>query len=382
MKRITCVVAMLAMAACGGSSAPSAPSMVQTRAAATAMTFGSFEVATLPPPAGSGDAFARCLQGAADAQCVSASRLRTNAHTGAPATGVPINLSATAIGSSVTLTWIPPTSGDSVLSYIIEAGSTPGTANLANFSTGNTATSFFASGVGNGTYFVRVRAVGASGIGAPSNEAVLVVTGTGCAVVPGAPSGLGIALNSSGTVVLTWSGAAGNPTSYVVEAGSAPGLSNLANSDLGLTTTLTTTGVGVGAYYVRIRARTACGSGPASNEIILVVGSDPATRTDTMTAILSRGEPRCSDGGAQRPCRVYPFHISASGVLQARLTWPEDVDLDLALFRGGILIVNSMGVTNTENLSSTVSPGDYELHVTYYGGSVIANFTLAVTRPN
>ena len=150
-----------------------------------------------------------------------------------------------------------------VLSYVIEAGSVPGTANLANFSTGSTTTSFFASGVGAGTYFVRVRALGASGIGAPSNEVALVVTGTGCAGAPGPPSGLGVALNSGGTVVLTWNGAAGNPTSYVVEAGSGPGLSNVANSDLGLTTTLTATGVGPGTYYVRIRARSPCGIGPA-----------------------------------------------------------------------------------------------------------------------
>ncbi len=284
---ICAVVATLAITACGGSSPPAAPSVAQPRMAATATTFGSFGVAS-QAPAGSGDEFARCLQGAGGAHCVSASRLRTTALTGAPATGVPINLSATAIGSSVTLTWVAPTSGDAVLSYVIEAGSTSGTANLASFSTGNTATSFFASGVGTGTYFVRVRAVGASGIGVSSNEAVLVVTGTGCAGAPGPPSGLSVALNSGGTVVLTWSGAAGNPTSYGVEAGSAPGLSNLANSDLGLTTTLTATSVGIGTYYVRIRARSACGSGAASNEVVLVVGSDQPLTISTVAPSLAQ----------------------------------------------------------------------------------------------
>lgn len=273
---ICAVVATLAITACGGSSPPAAPSVAQPRAAATATTFGSFGIASQPAPAGSGDEFARCLQGAGGAHCVSATRLRTTALSGAAATGAPINLSATAIGSAVTLTWVAPTSGDAVLSYIIEAGSTPGAANLASFSTGNTATSFFAAGVGTGTYFVRVHAVGANSIGASSNEAVLVVTGAGGAVVPGAPSGLGVVGNSGGTVVLTWIGAGGNPTSYVVEAGSGPGLSNLANSDVGLTNTLTANGVGAGTYYVRMRAKNTAGTGAPSNEIVLVVGSDQA----------------------------------------------------------------------------------------------------------
>ena len=381
MKRIACAVALFGMAACGGSSSPIAPSGVQPRTA-TPATFGSFGAATQLPATGNGDQFARCLQGGGDATCWSSSRLRTTALTGALATSAPINLSATAVGSGVTLTWIASASGDAILSYVIEAGSTPGAANLANFSTGSTATSFSASGVGAGTYFVRVRALGASGVGAASNEAVLVVTGGGNPGVPGSPSGLAVALNNAGTVVLTWTVAAGSPTSYVVEAGSTPGLSNLANSDVGLTTTLTATGVGIGSYYVRIRGKNTAGTGPPSNEIVLVVGAGP-TRTDTLTGIISGGEPQCSDGYySQSPCRTYPLHISASGVVEATLTWPESADLDLALFRRGTLIVSSSGSTHTEHLSSTVSPGDYELRVLYFNSSVIANFTLTVTQPS
>ena len=172
------------------------------------------------------------------------------------------------------LVWTAPASADPIVAYIIEAGSTPGAANLANFSTGNSATMFSASGVGNGTYYVRVRAVSASGTSAPSNEATLVVGGAPCSA-PGSPSGLAVISNSGGTVVLAWNAASGSPTSYIVEAGSASGLSNLANSDLGLTTTLTATGVGAGTYYVRVRAKNGCGTGAPSNEITLTVGSTP-----------------------------------------------------------------------------------------------------------
>ncbi|MCX6553371.1 MAG: S8 family serine peptidase, partial [Acidobacteria bacterium] len=64
---------------------------------------------------------------------------------------------------------------------MIEAGSAPGQADLANFSTGSTATSFAASGVGAGTYYVRVRATNAFGTSGPSNEATLSVGSSGAA---------------------------------------------------------------------------------------------------------------------------------------------------------------------------------------------------------
>jgi hypothetical protein len=59
--------------------------------------------------------------------------------------------------------------------YVLEAGSTPGASNLANFPTGNAATIFVASGVSAGTYYVRIRAMNAGGTSAPSNEVVVVV---------------------------------------------------------------------------------------------------------------------------------------------------------------------------------------------------------------
>ena len=51
-----------------------------------------------------------------------------------------------------------------------------------------------------------------------------------------------------------------------------PGLSNLANSDLGSpATAYVASGVGHGTYYVRMRGRNGCGTGPASTETLLFV---------------------------------------------------------------------------------------------------------------
>ena len=279
---------MLFALGCGGGSAPTSASR---QAASPAMA-----VAQIPASALFGASavdFARCLQGAADAACLSGARVALHAVAGAAATvpGLPLNLVTTSSGSSVTLTWSAPASGDAVTSYAIEAGSAPGLANLANFVTGSTATNFSAGGVGNGTYYVRVRAQNAGGTSAASNESVLVVGATtGCATAPTAPSGLVITTSGS-TVTLGWSAAAGGcpPTSYLLQAGSSVGQSNLANSNVGNTTSYVATGVGNGTYYVRVRATNAYGQSAASNEFTLVVGSAAPTPTPTPTPAPTPG---------------------------------------------------------------------------------------------
>jgi hypothetical protein len=86
----------------------------------------------------------------------------------------PTGLAASASGTTVTLRWSAPSSG-TPSAYVIEAGSASGLANLTSFSTGSTATVFSASGVGAGTYYVRVRATNGGGTSAPSNEVTLIV---------------------------------------------------------------------------------------------------------------------------------------------------------------------------------------------------------------
>lgn len=196
-------------------------------------------------------------------------------YTGGQAPGAPVNFVATANGNVVTLTWNAPTSGDPVVTYIIEAGSVSGAANLANFSTGSPATSYSASGVVASTYYMRVRAKNAAGTSAPSNEAILVVGGAACTSAPNAPSGLTSTVSGS-TVTLSWNAPSGGcaVTSYVLQAGSLPGLSNLANANIGTTaTSFVAIGVGNGVYYVRVVAVNTFGQSAPSNEVIVTVGS-------------------------------------------------------------------------------------------------------------
>src|SRR5262249_41010114 len=137
--------------------------------------------------------------------------------------------------------------------YIVQAGSVPGASDLANVSTGSAVPSFSASGVSNGIYYVRVRAANGAFVGGPSNE-VIVTVGGACAV-PASAAGLTATVSGS-SVSLTWSApAACAPTGYVVQAGSAPGSSDLANFSTGSAIpAFAAAGVGSGTYYVRVRA--------------------------------------------------------------------------------------------------------------------------------
>jgi hypothetical protein len=69
------------------------------------------------------------------------------------------------------------------------------------------------------------------------------------------------------TVTLSWTPPTGEVTTgFVVEAGSAPGLSNLAALEVPAGSTLTVPNVPSGSYYVRVRSRNDLGIGLPSNE--------------------------------------------------------------------------------------------------------------------
>ena len=219
------------------------------------------------------------------------------------AASAPLNLASAISGSTVTLTWSPVGSG--ILSFIVEAGSGAGLLNLANFDTGSAASSLTVTAVPAGTYYVRVRARDASGVSPPSNEIVLTVVAAACTSVPGTPTGLtGSAAGSS--VMLQWTAPASGcaPTTYMIEAGSLPALSNLANIATGTTaTTFAGAGVGRGTYYLRVRAANQAGASGPSNEITLTVGDPFAFAVDL---------PVASGDTANNAYGIWPFGVHGS----------------------------------------------------------------------
>jgi predicted phage tail protein len=247
------------------------------------------------------------------------------------APGVPPNLTSSVNGTTVTLTWLVPTSLDPATSYVIEAGSSAGSTNIAVFDTLSAATSFTVTGVPAGTYFVRVRARNSAGTSAASNEVVVIVAGGPCAGSPNAPSGLTASVNGS-SVSLSWtaSGSGCAPTGYVVEAGSTPGASNLANVNTGsAATTFSAGGVPAGTYYVRVRAANGSGASGPSNETIVIVG--------TSASLTGRWVGVAPDG---------MIIEDAPGACDLEL------DLQLDLTQSGTTVTGT-AITTTRRLSST-----------------------------
>ena len=312
-----CAIGSLLAAACGdGSTSPAAPSQPASVVSSGTSGFGIGQPAT-PSLFGSGEAdLASCLRGGSDPACFSGSRLSTRA-VGAATTApeAPLNFSATASGSTVLLTWTAPVSGDPVTTYVIEAGSRSGASDLTIIATNSTAPAFSASGVGAGTYYVRVRAQNAGGVSSPSNESILIVGTGGCTTPPNAPGGL--VTSASGTAVtLTWMPSVGGcaPTAYLLQAGSAPGQGDLANSSTGTTaTSYVAQDVGAGTYYVRIRAVNAYGTSGPSNESILVVGVPPRPEVWTATAGFGTFELTLNPAGTAITQIAYHFQTWRCG---------------------------------------------------------------------
>jgi hypothetical protein len=89
---------------------------------------------------------------------------------------------------------------------------------------------------------------------------------------PGAPVGLTSAV-AGATVQLSWAAGLSTATTlrHLVEAGTAPGLANIATFDVGLQTSLTVGGVPPGTYHVRVRAGNYSGLSAPSNEVVVTV---------------------------------------------------------------------------------------------------------------
>jgi hypothetical protein len=181
----------------------------------------------------------------------------------------PRNLLALVAGDRLTLSWDLPVDGSAVTSYLVEAGSASGLSNLGALPGAAGTRAFTYAPVPPGFYFLRVRAANGGGMSPPSNEVMIVVGGAPSP--PAAPQSFAGTVTGA-SVTLGWIAPPGSITGYVIEAGSAPGLSNLAAVAIMPGSTIGFPGVPPGTYYVRIRAVNALGRSIVSNEIALIVG--------------------------------------------------------------------------------------------------------------
>ena len=272
------VAGLLFLSACGGggmSRAPLAPSN------AIPAPFGSAQGPVVPGASTvSWECFSRLGSGTFGASGCPArvAPLRVQPRAGAPLTApsAPTALSASVALTTVTLNWVAPASGDAPTSYVVQAGSAAGLTDIASFDTGGATTSLVVVNVPAGGYFVRIRALNSAGTSGPTNEILVIVAGAVPCVSLAPPTGVAANVTAD-TVVLSWAAPLGcPPTRYVIQVGSAPGLSNVANFSTGSdATTFTATGVPLGTYYLRLLSATSGLVSPPSIEVTFSVSPAP-----------------------------------------------------------------------------------------------------------
>lgn len=183
--------------------------------------------------------------------------------------GLPQNFTALVSGSVITFTWEPPVSdgGAPINGFVMSAGSRPGRTDIARLSPGP-GPSFVTPPVPDGSYYVRLQARNAAGLGQPTPD-IRVVVGQ---PPPNAPTLTGTGY-PGGAVTLNWTvpSAGVAATGYEIHAGTGPGSSDVILPLSPSQITFSTVGVASGTYFVRVVATSAQGLGDFSNEITIIV---------------------------------------------------------------------------------------------------------------
>jgi hypothetical protein len=179
--------------------------------------------------------------------------------------GVPQNVQTSVVGNTINVTWQPPATGSPVSTYIVHAGTAPGASNIYSGAVG--AVTSVSSPIPNGTYYIRVAAQNLSGTGPASADVVAQV-----GVPPGAPRNA-VATASGGVISLSWTAplSGGAVSTYIVQAGTASGASNVFNGAVGAGTAVSGA-VPPGTYFLRVLAQGGGGISGPSNEVSVAVG--------------------------------------------------------------------------------------------------------------
>jgi hypothetical protein len=189
------------------------------------------------------------------------------------------------IGAPIRVSWSPSSTGLPVTGYRLEAGTGPGLRDLANVDVG-AATQLTATVPAVRRIVLRVRAVSGGMVGPASAETVFLVYGV-CPLIEEAPRDLTQTVLGN-IVTLSWQRAQ-SAGSYVLEAGTAPGLANLVSANIGSALQYTTVAP-PGTYYVRVRGANNCNVGGPSNEVVVTVAGAAAPGAPVLHAPVVSGQ--------------------------------------------------------------------------------------------
>jgi hypothetical protein len=182
----------------------------------------------------------------------------------------PVHVAAAASGSGVVLTWIAPP-GQPPVRYAISGGTAVHESNLPVVVTPDASTQYTIPALPPGTYHFTVSAITGDSLSSPSNQAAVVVGGSGLA----SPAPSGAHADADGPrVTATWTPAPLAGTLYQVEIGEGPGLARAVLTTIEPNVTYRPDAP---SHYFRVRAvRGAMVSAP-SNEVFVSVAPSTCT---------------------------------------------------------------------------------------------------------
>lgn len=244
---------------------PSAPAYAQNVGAVTSYTFDS-------PFTGTGWVAVQAYDASGLSPYSNVVQLVIGGAAGTPA--APQDLQYAVSGRNVVLSWRAGMGGSAPLGVLLEAGTSPGAANLGSIPL-PISTQTTVPNVPNGTYYARVYAVNASGRSAASNEVRIDMPGGGGGpCVPPPASSLAASVNGT-TVGFAWAPVAG-VAGYNLEVSLSPTSPAVLSQTFGPgTTSFAYPNAPAGTYYARVVSGAACGAQTGSNVVSLTVTGPP-----------------------------------------------------------------------------------------------------------
>ena len=246
----------------------------------------------------------------------------------------------------VRLTWDPPIDAVGVTGYVIEAGAGPGRSDLGVIPAHGQ--SFAIGAIPNGTYFVRVRAVMASGPGAASNEVVLQVgTQQQCTAAPAAPR---LSTSVAGSILeLVWAPGVGDaPTGYILDVGTTPGRRDIISVPLGADITTLSAQVEDGTYALRLTAVNGCGASAWGSDATVTIGGPALALPGAPTNLTEQVNGRAA---------TLTWAPAASG------GEPTTYRLEVLAPNGLVILTLDTGNVSTTFTHDNVPPGQYTVRV-------------------
>jgi phosphatidylserine/phosphatidylglycerophosphate/cardiolipin synthase-like enzyme len=195
----------------------------------------------------------------------------------------PTGLQVLPQGAIVYFGWQPASTGGEPLRFQIEVSASPDFASPRVVATPGTETVYQVTGLAGGHYYARVSAVNELGVGPPSAPVTFYKEPS----APGPPQNVRYVVTGS-SVTLMWDPQGDPAIGHLIEAGFAPGRTDISLPNYSPATSITYHGVPAGVYYVRIRAGNHLGISEPSVEIPVYVNvpPPPAPPTNLTAAVV------------------------------------------------------------------------------------------------